>query len=1153
MTTNKDKYQLLSPIEHVLLRPNTYVGSVKNEKSMEYIYNNRSKSIVCKEISFNCGFERLFEEILLNAYDHFREVKHKTNRVSKISVVIDTNENYIEIKNNGEGIPVRNHQKHQILIPEMVFTKLNSSSNYDDNIDRKKAGVNGLGAKLTVILSKEFRLETVDSIRKKKFTMVVKNNLLEGIEKKKVIDYKGGSYTKVRYYPDLERFKLKKISKDMVDYMRRRCYDTVACCYDDNTKTKVKLSFNNEPIEIKTFKDYIKLYFDNLDNKDIFYETINNEWQFGVVINEDDNFNHVSFVNGIYTSEGGTHVKRITDQLVKAIKTKLKGTKISDSNIRNKLNVFVCCVVNRPEFSSQSKTKLKTPIKEFTNESKISTTFINKLLKSSIIKDLKSLDKHKQSKSLEKKNGRKVARLKNPNKNFDDALQAGKKDSIKCKLFLTEGLSAKGFVSKGFKIIKNKHYGVYPLKGKVINAQAKSDLAVSKNKELMELQEYIGLQHKCVYYDDISGKPKNVKKGYTVKHLKTLRYGGIIGLTDEDYDGYHIKGLLINWIHTYWPELLALGFFYSFKTPIVRAKKGKELIDFYTLRQYENWKKTNDLKKWNIKYFKGLGSWNKTDTPELFKQFDKYLIRYFYDVNAEDSIHLAFHNNKKYINQRKKWLKKYDENAEIIDYTKLINRNKFIKVNITDFINLELKQFSHYDIKRSIPSVVDGFKPTQRKILFGMFDKSMKNVNINKTIKVGILMGHISKVSAYHHGEKSIYTTICNMAYDFCGKNNINLLFPDGEFGTKHNSACGSERYVFTALMNITKKIFREEDLNILEYLNEEGMKIEPKYYVPIIPMVLINGAIGIGTGYSTNVPSFNPMEIIDLLIDRLEGKKDLEYNLLPYYKDFDGEIEEYEEEDKEDRKTWYFKGNYEIDRTNYRIKITEIPPKFTTTEYKHKFLDSIEKYNKRNKTEVIVGIDDTLNVNKPELELVFNETTEDTKKYFRELIKSDELHKDIKLIDSEKSTNMNLFNPEGNLNLYSNIKEMIDDFFYVRYNYYEKRKEYLLNELEKKLLLISNKVRFIEYVNNEKIIIFKRKKKDIEQDLQKNKFDKINDNYDYLINMRISVLTIENANKLKNEKKDIEEEIDYIKETSIEDMWIDELEELKDELKGFD
>jgi DNA topoisomerase-2 len=1151
-------YKCLTPIEHVLARPNMYIGNIKNEEMVLYIYDNNSKSLVEKEMEFNSGFERLYEEILLNAYDHFNDTLKSTNPVTKINVIVNQDEGFIEIMNNGEGIPIYEHEKEKILIPEMVFSKLNSSSNYDDTKDRFVAGVNGLGAKLTVIYSTKFIVETVDCIRGKKFKMIIEDNLLKGVTNKRVTDYKGKSYTKVRYYPDFKRFGLNGITDDMFYYFKKRCYDLIACGSSDNKKCKVKLSFNGDNIEIKTFKDYVKLYYDdNVTDKNIFYEKINDKWQFGLVLNSDDTFKQVSFSNGIYTSEGGTHVKRIMDQIVKAIKNKLKNSKISDSNIRNKFDLFLCCEVNQPAFTSQSKTLLKTPIKEFSSLSKISKSFINKILKSDVITDLKSLGQHKESKEMKKNDGKKVVRIKGKNPHFDDASKAGSKHSLDCRIFITEGLSAKNFVTGGFKVLDSSKYGIYPLTGKVMNTLAKSDAAVAKNKVLSELQQYIGLQHKTVYYDDVTGKPTKLKKGYTTKHIKTLRYGGIISLTDEDLDGYHIKGLIINWIFTYWPELLALGFIYSFKTPIVRARKKKEILDFYTLKQFNDWTKDNNLTHWSIKYYKGLGTWEAADKPKLFKNFDKYLIRYYFDIKSNDNINLAFNDNKKYIEKRKDWLRMIDD-ENFIDYNELTKqRNEFIKVDISDFINLELKRFSYYDNHRSLPSIVDGLKPTQRKIIFGLLDKKLK-VNYDNGIKVSQLTGHVSKVSSYHHGEMSIYTTIANMANNYCGTNNINLLAPKGSFGTRHNPKCSADRYIFTRLEDITKLIFREEDMPILNYLDDEGLSIEPEYYVPIIPMILVNGAIGIGTGYSTSIPLFNPLKIIKILKDKLDEKKDIDYDLLPFYKNYKGGIDEYIDEKDDNDITWIYKGIININEKEKKIHITELPPKLTVTDYKvSKVKGGFEsRYNKKNKKDVDIQFNDSMNVETPDFELVFGESTKDTEEYFKYLMKiykndgEEALLKELSLMDSEKSTNMHLFDKNNVLTRYKNIEEIITEYYNVRYEYYIKRKVFVISELERKLKIISNKVRFIKYINSKKIIITNKKKKDIEDVLLKNKFDKIENTYNYLTDMKISVLTLENAEKMENTEDILKQELDEYRNLSVSDLWYDELEELELEIK---
>jgi DNA topoisomerase-2 len=354
------------------------------------------------------------------------------------------------------------------------------------------------------------------------------------------------------------------------------------------------------------------------------------------------------------------------------------------------------------------------------------------------------------------------------------------------------------------------------------------------NAEISAIKQILGLQHGKVYKD-----------------ASSLRYGHLMIMTDQDYDGSHIKGLIINFIDHFWPSLLKIpGFLLEFITPIVKATKGKNAqkreISFFTIPEYENWKEENDGGKgWTLKYYKGLGTSTTEDAKKYFSDLGKHLKQFqISDDNCRTLIDMAF--NKKKADGRKEWLRGYSSGT-FMDHT-------MDEIPIDDFINKELILFSMADNQRSIPSSVDGLKPGQRKVLFSCFKRNLKN-----EIKVAQLGGYVAEQSAYHHGEVSLYMTVINMAQNFVGSNNLNLLEPLGQFGTRLQGGkdAASPRYIFTNLSTLARTIFHPDDDPLLTYLNDDGQSIEPEWYIPVVPMLLVNGGEGIGTGWSTGIPNF--------------------------------------------------------------------------------------------------------------------------------------------------------------------------------------------------------------------------------------------------------------------------------------------------------
>merc|ERR1712154_400112 len=229
----------------------------------------------------------------------------------------------------------------------------------------------------------------------------------------------------------------------------------------------------------------------------------------------------------------------------------------------------------------------------------------------------------------------------------------------------------------------------------------------------------------------------------------------------------------------------------------------------------------------------------------------------------------------KAVDQRKEWLTNWMEEGKRRKELGLPEVYLYEKdtraVNYSDFVNKELVLFSNMDNERSIPSLVDGLKPGQRKVIY----TCLKNNLSKKEIKVAQLAGKVAEQSAYHHGEASLMGTIINLAQNFVGSNNINLLQPIGQFGTRLSGGkdSASPRYIFTQLSPLARNVFNANDDAVLNYLLDDNQKIEPQWYIPIIPMVLVNGADGIGTGWMTKIPNYNPREIVQMIFDMLDGK----------------------------------------------------------------------------------------------------------------------------------------------------------------------------------------------------------------------------------------------------------------------------------------
>ena len=1129
-TENKElnKYQKKTDREHILDNPDTYIGSVELIQSNEYILNSGTGSIEKKSIEYNPGLYKLFDEGIVNCRDHvvrmqqqIDEGKEKIIPVTSIDISIG-DDGLITMENNGNGIDIAQHPEYKIWIPELIFGHLRTSTNYNKDEKRIVGGKNGFGFKLVLIWSTWGKIETVDHTRGLKYTQEFNSNLTE-IGKPTITKCKNLPYTKIQFLPDYKRLQLdNKITPDILSQLERRVYDIAAV-----TDRSVKVKLNSKVINVKTFQQYIQKIDGISQTK---YEIANDRWEYAVGLSSEGEFMQMSFVNGIFTSKGGRHVEYIVNQIVakltKYIETKKK-VSVKPSSIKEQLAVFIRCDIDNPNFDSQTKDFMNTPVAKFGSSCKVSDDFIEKIAKMGVMSAACQLTDIKDNQAAKKTDGTKTKTIRGIPK-LIDANYAGTTKSGQCILILCEGDSAKAGIVSGLSREDRNTIGIYPMKGKLFNVRGETIQKINDNREIAEIKQILGLEH---------------DKTYTIEDVKScLRYGQVLFMTDQDLDGSHIKGLGINIFDSEWRSLLNIPEFIGYmNTPILKATRGKEKVNFYNNGEFDEWKKTNDITKWSIKYYKGLG----TSTSSEFKEyFANKKIVYFTNTgdNDLDSIDMVF--NKKRSNDRKKWLSEYNRE----DY---LNTSDNI-ITYGDFINKDLRHFSKYDNDRSIPCIVDGLKISLRKILYAAFKKGLKT-----EIKVAQFSGYVSEHSGYHHGEASLNGAIIGLAQDFVGTNNINLFAPKGQFGTRllGGKDSASERYIFTHLSELTRKIFPESDDKVLEYLEDDGEIVEPIFYVPIIPMVLVNGSKGIGTGFSTDIMCYDPLVIINKLENMLKGNdSNVEVEFIPYYKGFNGKITRIENNSKQDNKTcrYIIKGVYEIENTDI-IKITELPIGTWTQDYKEYLESLIVTKDKKEKREPIV---------KNYLDMCTDETVEFIITLYPGMLEKlmSELHeynvdgveKLLKLYSIHSTNNMHLFNSKEQLTKYDTVNDIIEEYYSVRLDYYRKRREFLLEKINQELLEMTNLAKYIQYTLDDKIVLKKKTNQEINGMLEGMSFDKILDrtsgklSYNYLIKKPMDIVSDENVEKIMKEQALKEKELNILKSRKVEDIWLEELEELK-------
>lgn len=1209
--------------QSILDTPGMYVGSVEEQEEDLWIYDEEISRMNKQKIKFRPGLFKLFDEGGVNMRDHIPRMLDKINRqsqiiegklpadpkinvnrkyrqVKKLEFWIDVESGTITFKNDGDCPDVAWHEEEKMYVPQLIFGDLLSGTNFDQTIEKKWGGKHGYGAKLINVLSTEFTIELVDTHRGLKYTQRFYNNM-DGMDEPVIEKCKLSTpYTKITFKPDLKFFGLTSLKDDdTVKLMRKRVIDLAAC-----TPKDVSVWYNDVKVEVRDFEQYVNLYIGSRSECKRLHSKVNDDWEVIVTTSPDGNFEHVSMVNGILTFRGGKHVDHASTTLSNRVQKYASENKkkamnnITAKNIKDNLWIFINCTIVNPDFDTQTKETMVTPVAKFQSKCDVPEDFIEKMAqtKFGLLEKALKLSEFKSDKGLKKTDGKKVKRIKNE-KALDAHYAGHGKKSQNCTLILTEGDSAQTFAVSGLGALteeQRKYYGIAPLKGKIINPKEMKMSSIENNQQFIDIKILLGLKQGVDYFASLS----------------SLRYGSVMIITDADVDGDHIKGLVFNLFHEFWPSLLKCsGFFKSLLTPIVKVTCDGVIHSFYSQIEYVNWKNANTGKKWDYRYFKGLGTHKPADARECFEemklqnyswddlsrmiskskekeqQVSEVTVLTKNDTNVEsfksyykDSKHpcdlalnLAF--NKKFADYRKGW---------IIDYLKAKNQglvdselHKIKNMSYFDFINEKLIDFSVYDNERSIPSMVDGLKPGQRKIIFAALKKKLK-----KAIKVAQLSGYVAETTAYHHGEESLNKTIIGLAQDYAGSNNINLLEPEGQFGTRlmNGDDAASPRYIFTMLNPVAKVIFNSLDDKLYTYNDDDGKLIEPTHYAPILCLVLINGAEGIGTGWSTNVPTFNPIDVMDNTVRYMSGQPFVE--MTPWFRGFRGTVI------KLAHQKYKITGVYRR-LSDTKIEITELPlgPKCKSFKDYKNFMEELlfddsETDEKKKNNQMLEDVDILVSDETIKCVLTWpSKTTLD--ELYNDL---DNFEKKLKLSRTLSTSNMHLFDEHGVITKYEDPLDILKAFCDYRLNLYGDRKRLLIKNLESDILKISEKIRFLTYVNdpqhpckvqgkNKKFIASKLEEYQFAKFSQKKILKKVNDaaddndpdvdledsdegtegNHDYLLKMPIYSLSIEKLEELKNDQDKLKNELKDLGETSIQTIWSDDINDFNDKLADYE
>lgn len=1136
MPQESTKGERLNPFDHALKRPDMYIGSIKTVKLETDTLKSGEKSVSKETIKYNPGLFHIIREIVSNAIDNKWRSERNGKVMKKFDFEIDINTGTISVTNDGYCIPVKKEEysytdyrtgkvTKEVLYPaETFFGEMLAGTNFDDTKERKTSGLNGLGASVCNVFSKKFIVDHSDG--SKRFLQTYTENGKKRTTPE-ITPYKKVGYTKISFTPDYDRFNY-KINSKFVDFLRLYCCEVSMITGLPINFIVVEDSSKAEKLTYKDLPKFVKLFHSSKN----FLHYITPTGDECVLIegeeNDSDTLNdisNVSFVNGIRTKDGGVHVDAWRDviigPLVRAYNSRKKKDliKTTAKQLYPYLRLFVKVELDKPSFDSQTKDRLNspkpTPLKPKDED-------ISKILKWDFVSLLEEKLKFFADRKLEKSEKVKP-RVKS--KKLTDANEAGRKESAKCTLFITEGDSAKSLAESLASQLPGgaDYHGAFALKGKLLNVTGKTVKKIADNDEISQLQAAIGLVPRTDYSKE--------------ENRKSLRYGKIVFLTDADDDGFHIRGLLANFFWTRFPQLWDRNFFLiaSESTPVVKVfdkpSSDKPSRVFYTNVEYKQWAKTESTGKERIEYIKGLASLKSSDIIEIAG--NRCTVDYFLGGDEEEYMSTAFDPKK--ADARKLWITRDMEGDSIYEDVKFVCKGE---QSLSSYMDTNFLVYSRMSLVRALPSVMDGFKESQRKMFYGL--NKMGATSRNKHDTVERLSLTCATLSGYHHGGTSAQGAMTKMTQGFVGSNNIPLLVNYGMTGTRRQGGedAGAPRYAKTYVDPFSSIIFQNSDSPLLHYLEDDGKPVEPAHYIPIIPMFLVNGQIGIATGYSTKTPNYNPLHLADWILAWLDGKTNTIERIKPWWRGFTGDVTL---DEKTNKVT--VRGKLEKIKSGPKKgwwRITEIPPNMRIDDFKEMvenltvkskdkpaLLKDVKMYNGDNSVDVyILPTSDFI----PDI---------DTKSNPFSILQC-----------NISMNNMHGIDKNGYPRDYKTPEDLLEYWCPIRLTYYVKRKAHLIKSSEYSYRKALNKYKFIEAVKSGELDM-NQEEDVLEEKMLDLGLEKLGEGekptFEYLLSMQMrTIMSKTKGEEVKKEADKIKSYIEEIKGKTESDMWKEDLETFK-------
>lgn len=1104
-----DDFQNLDHEKLVRLRPNLYLGSTSNDPRNEMMFDTKTGKLVYDIVANSEAERQTFREGLTNAVDNVRRYAADGHIAPPIIIEVINDEEIplISITNGGYAPLIEKKDETDVWIPFMIFGKLISGSNYTKG-KTEVGGANGFGVKLLNIFSSLFEVEIINTHNKKKWFQHFESFISEDplIQDSKA---KTDSVT-IRYRLD------GTLGVPNIDFY---AFD-ILCASLSVPEIRLKIDDVSTVFKRNSVLDWLKYY--PIEIKPLLsWKNGKNEIVIADIPSDFSFPNAQGWINGLPCSKG-YHIATAKgcfatafEAIMKTDRTlaeKIEKNRPSPAMLKDSVLVLVKVEVLDPEFGSGQIKDSFVGIRD--SKEKPNLALDNPKWgdwkKSHLMEKLNKFWDGEQEKEFKKTDGTKTKNI-NMDK-YTPANWAGGKKSNQASLIGVEGTSANGYAEwlVSFYPDGNNRFGRFEFRGKVINTAKADAEAIIGNKEITNLKKALGLREGL---------------DYTIpENRDTLRYGeSFIILTDQDLDGTHIRGLILTFFHERFPSLLKCGYVKGFHSPIIRVNisKKNDSLRFYRWNAYDTWLNENDAnKKAKTKYFKGLGSSTEADIKEDCS-FNNHAVTYTLDDEAPNSLVLAF--NPEQTDERKDWIAE-----DLPNPVDLVEGEQ----SITNLIRMDLIYFFHQAVIRAIPQLEDGLKEVQRKLLWCLYDSK-------KITKVPTLGSKAITDSKYHHADMD--KPLIKMAQTFAGTNNVPFFTGEGNFGNRGNRKAAASRYISAKISDITHKVYPKVDFPLYKLREEEGELIEPESMFPIVPPTLLNGAWGVGSGFSTFIPCFDPIAVIENVRRNINGQEYLD--MVPYYQNYNGTIE---------LKEGGFTSCGKVKRIGSEWVITELPLFEKTNKYESWLRELIERKIVRQVTRGDVGPSkvhlSTIGPAPNALRhLVLDETLDEKDDDFIPYSEDEGLeYRFFKLKRNHSMKNMVLIHKDRPKR-YASIEEIISDFVEWRTPIYIRRKILLLADLSKEIPFLAQKIKLLKIISEKKVDIrdddFVEKAIKIDKTLDQEIIE------DILSKNMIKALRPQEIGKLEKKLEELKEKYDIIDSKKPTDLWLADLADLEKSL----